>query len=378
MRRKRLLITLLVLLMVYGIWLTVQTLTFQTHQGARPSASSNEIVGVYHIHTTFSDGRKSVDEVARIAAEEDLDFIIITDHGSPNRESFQAQGWKGSVLVLAGTEISSNRGHLVGLGFKNTDQDFSHTAEEAVYQMISQGGISIIAHPYSKTSWTWGKTVDYGGIEIISADGVLKRNIVSSIPYWPALLLKPSFFVCKIIKRPEKNIRKWDSLSQHHPVYGYYSADAHLLYRLLLSSIRIHIPLSKPLQRDFGEANRQIQGALATGNFYNAIDAAAQAHGFRFWMESATQAIHMGSSALLETPMVLRVESPPGIKAQIQVFRDGQTILQSEDKSLSHGVTQPGIYRVEVYLREKTPLRPDVPWILSNPIFLKEEKHEQN
>ena len=231
MRRKRLLITLLALLLTYGIWLTVQTLRFQTHAGAQGSPQSNEIIGAYHIHTTFSDGRKSVDEVARIASEEELDFIIITDHGSPNREAIQSQGWKDEVLVLVGTEISSNRGHLVGLGFKNSDQDLSHTAEQAVHQLISLGGFSIIAHPYSKTSWTWGKTVDYGGIEIISADGVLKRNIVSSIPYWPTLLFKPSFFVCKIIKRPEKNLRKWDTLCQHHPVFGYYSVDAHLLYR---------------------------------------------------------------------------------------------------------------------------------------------------
>jgi hypothetical protein len=244
--------------------------------------------------------------------------------------------------------------------------------------MISQGAISIIAHPYSKTSWTWGKPVDYGGIEIISADGVLKRNIVSSIPYWPTLLFKPSFLLCRIIKRPEKNIRKWESLLQHHPLYGYYSADAHYFYRLLLSSIRIHIPLTKPLSRDFDEANRQVHDALAEGNFFNAIDVAAQARGFRFWMENGTQTIAMGSSAFLQPATTLHVQSPPGIKAQIQVFRDGEAILQSDDKSLAHRVTETGIYRVEVYLREKTPLRSNVPWILSNPIFLKEEQHEQN
>ena len=140
MRRKRFLIIVLTLLLVYGIWLTVQSLMFQTHQGVSSSSHPNEIVGAYHMHTTFSDGRKSVDEVARIASHEALDFIILTDHGHPNRESFLSQGWKEGVLVLSGTEISSNRGHLVGLGFEKPDQDFSHTAEEAVYQLLSQGG----------------------------------------------------------------------------------------------------------------------------------------------------------------------------------------------------------------------------------------------
>jgi len=378
MKRKRLLFIFLVLLLAYGIWLTVQSVMFQTHQGASSSFHSAEIVGAYHIHTTFSDGRKSVEEVARIASQETLNFIILTDHGHPNRESFQSQGWKEGVLVLSGTEISSNRGHLVGLGFEKTDQNFSHTAEEAVFQLRSQGGFSIIAHPYSKTSWTWGTTADYGGIEIISADGILKRNIVSSIPYWPTLLFRPTFFLCKILKRPKKNLRKWDSLCQHHPVYGYYSADAHLLYRLLFSAIRIHIPLSKPLQRDFVEAKHQVYGALAKGNFYNAIDAAAQSDGFRFWMESGTQTIPMGSSALIESSTILHVVSPPGIKTHIRVVRDGQTFHQSDNESLSCKVDAPGVYRVEAYLRERTPMRQDVPWILSNPIFLKEKKHGQD
>jgi hypothetical protein len=378
MRRKRLFITLLVLLLTYGIWLTVQALKFQTYPGALSSSTSNEIVGAFHIHTTFSDGRKSVGEVARVASSEGLDFIIITDHGSPNRESFRSQGWKEDVLVLVGTEISSNRGHLVGLGFNQTGQDFSHTAEQAVYQLLSQGGFSVIAHPYSKTSWTWGETVPYGGIEIISADGVLKRNIVSSIPYWPALLFKPSFLVCKILKRPEKNIAKWDALSEHHPIYGYYSVDAHLLYRLLLSAIKIHIPLAKPLQKDFDAARRQVYGALARGNFYNAIDAAARADGFHFWLESGAQRISMGGSATIDLSTVLRVVSPPGIKALIQIFRNGQAIHQSDDQSLSYKIMHPGSYRVEVYLREKTPLKPNVPWILSNPISLKEKTYESN
>jgi len=375
MKRKRLLLTLLILLLAYGTWLIVQSLQFQTYRPAPVPARSNEIVGAYHIHTTHSDGRKSVDEVARIAARQGLDFIIVTDHGSPNRESFRSQGWREGVLVLAGTEISSNRGHLVALGFENVDKDFSPNAEEATYQLRSQGGFSVIAHPYSKTSWTWGQTVAYGGIEIISADGVLKRNIVSSIPYWPALLFKPRLLLCKILRRPERNLRKWDALCEDLPVYGYYSVDAHFFYGLLFSSLRVHLPLEAALSKDFDEARQQVFGALSRGYFYNAVNAVAHSDGFRFWMESEKTTIPMGSTSSLESNTVLHVQSPPGIKARIRAIRNGQTIHQSDEASLSYDISLPGIYRVEVYLREKTPLRRDVPWILSNPIFLKEKRH---
>jgi len=375
MKRKRLLLTLFFLLLAYGTWLTVQSLQFQTYRPAPVPSRSTEIVGAYHIHTTHSDGRKSVDEVARIAARQGLDFIIVTDHGNPNRASFRSQGWREGVLVLAGTEISSNRGHLVGLGFENVDEDFSPNAEEAAYQLRSQGGFSVIAHPYSKTSWTWGQTVAYGGIEIISADGVLKRDIVPSIPYWPALLFKPRFMLCKILKRPEKNLRKWDALCEDLPVYGYYSVDAHFFYGLLFSSLRVHLPLGTALSKDFDKARQQVFGALSRGYFYSAVDAAALSDGFHFWMESETEVIPMGSTSSLESNTVLHVQLPPGIKAHTRAVRNGQTIHQSDEASLSYGISLPGIYRVEVYLREKTPLRRDVPWILSNPIFLKEKHH---
>jgi hypothetical protein len=95
-------------------------------------------------------------------------------------------------------------------------------------------------------------------------------------------------------------------------------------------------------------------------------------------MESGARTIPMGGSASIESPSVLHVVSPPKIKAQIRVVHDGQTIHKSDDQSLSHEVVYPGVYRIEVYLRERTPLRQDVPWILSNPIFLKEKKNGQN
>jgi hypothetical protein len=33
----------------------------------------------------------------------------------------------------------------------------------------------------------------------------------------------------------------------------------------------------------------------------------------------------------------------------------------------------PGLYRAEVYLREKTPLHPGVPWIVSSPVIVGKE-----
>ena len=83
---------------------------------------------------------KTVDEIAATAERAGLDFVILTDHGAPNLPSLDSQGKIGRVLVLAGTEISSSRGHLVALGFDPPSRPFSQTADLAVREVRSLWG----------------------------------------------------------------------------------------------------------------------------------------------------------------------------------------------------------------------------------------------
>ena len=191
LKKKKIFFLLLILFLLYALWLGFNILTFKTYKDTLPKTSPLEIEGVYHIHTTFSDGKKDLDEIAQIASLAALDFIILTDHGSPNYDSYANQGWKEKVLVLAGSELSVSRGHLVGLDFKLPTSRFSQNAETAVYQINAKGGFTIICHPYSKVQWSWGKFINYSGIDIINADSMLKKDILLSLPYLPALLIKP-------------------------------------------------------------------------------------------------------------------------------------------------------------------------------------------
>ena len=47
--------------------------------------------------------------------------------------------------------------------------------------------------------------------------------------------------------------------------------------------------------------------------------------------------------------------------------------MKSNAQDTSLPIRRPGVYRVEVYLQEKSPLRPEVPWIISNPIWVEKE-----
>lgn len=374
MKKKRFLIPLLALFLLYTFWLSFHLLRFKTYKIYPLKLSPKEIEGVYHLHSTFSDGRKSVNKIAKNAAQAGLDFIILTDHGNPNYESLQSQGWKEGVLVLAGSELSVSRGHLVGLGFNSPPNSFSQNAEEAVYEILAAGGFSIIAHPYSKVSWTWGKFIDYAGIELMNGDTMLRKNILPSLPYLPALFIKPKLALLKMLDSPQKNLKKWDELNRLHPIYGYFSADAHLLYRSLFSLFHLHLSLQKPLAADFEKARRQVYNALREGRFYNSIDAAARAKGFRFWGEKGERKVLMGAASKIRSPLTLHIQAPFPFAKEIHLVRDGKTILRSQRDRTLHIVRLPGIYRVEVYLREKSPLAKYIPWIVSNPIFLRKEK----
>jgi hypothetical protein len=376
MRKRKIFSVFLFLIVIYLVWLAFQLFTFESYTTVPLYDSTFEVTGAFHIHSTHSDGKKSVNQIAKCASDKSLDFIVITDHGNPNYESLASEGWKEGVLVLSGSELSENRGHLVAVGFETPPMQFSSNAEEAVHQVRVLGGFTVIAHPYSKAQWSWGPAADYGGIEIISADSMLKQSLPASLLYLPALLFYPKFAFLKVLVRPEKNLLKWDSLNESHSIFGYYSVDAHLLYSTLFSSLHLHIPLPKPLPKEFDTAKRKVLAALYRGNFYNAVEAAAQAKGFRFWAEQEEKIIPMGSNATIEPQTTLHAAMPIGVKHEAQLLHNGVPMFHSSEMTFSYTMTQPGTYRVEVYLKERTPMKKDFPWILSNPIFFKENTND--
>jgi hypothetical protein len=357
---KKILRIFLIFFLVYSVWLGIGILSYKQHDSTPIQDSIYEVQGVYHIHTTHSDGTKAPDEIAKIAAKADIKFIILTDHGNPNFESLAAEGWKEGVLVLAGSELSTSRGHLVALDFNPPENNFATDADNAAYQVNRQNGYSIIAHPYSKTLWTWSESFYSTGIEIINADSMLKNKIWRWIPFTPSIFLKPQYFLLKILSVPNKNLFKWDTLNKDYQVYSYYSTDAHLLYKPLMSFLRLHLLLDEPLSAAFDTAKKQIFSALKQGKFYSAVDAAAKADGFRFRANGGENT-------------TLHIQLPLSISKETHLIFNGQSILQSQDDTIEFYAKEPGVYRVEVYLKERSPLNKRIPWILSNPIFVKEK-----
>ncbi len=379
-RRRRRIAALIVIFGAYGLWLGVNVARFSPPLTVSPAVERAggggppyEVVGVYHVHTRFSDGHGTPEEIAAAAAGAKLDFVILTDHGNPNRASLASQGRKEGVLMLAGSELSVSRGHLVALDFAAPDRPFPQNAERAILAVAAEGGFSIIAHPYSKTSWTWGEEAGFSGIELADGDSMAKRNWLRVLPYLPALAFRPALPLLKALSRPVKPLEKWDSLAAERPVYGYFSADAHLLYSVVFSGFRLHVLLDEPLDQDFERAKTQLLDALREGRFYSAVEGAAPAGGFRFWAETEGTRSPMGRSMRWEGASRVRFEirAPFAFPVETCLLRNGVLVGRSQDKEISYATDKPGVYRVEVYLKVRSPLAADFPWIVSNPIFLK-------
>lgn len=120
-----------------------------------------------HIHTNFSDGHPSIEEVLEYVQENtDLNVIAITDHDTIEgallaKKLAHSSNYRFEVIV--GEEISCIEGHILGLFLKEAIPG-QISAKEAVMRIKAQGGIAIAAHPFYKTKLLNSNMVVMNGV----------------------------------------------------------------------------------------------------------------------------------------------------------------------------------------------------------------------
>jgi hypothetical protein len=169
--RARRLLVLILLLLVAGYALRVALWHPAVVVGSLPQDGYTRVGGVLHVHTTLSDGGGTPDEVIEAARTSGLDFVAITDHN--NLDAKPSEGYHGGVLVLVGTEISTQSGHLLGLGIPDPGYRFSGDAKDALNDVRDLGGVAFAAHPLSPREdfrWTGWEQPGPWGLEILNGD----------------------------------------------------------------------------------------------------------------------------------------------------------------------------------------------------------------
>ncbi|HEX9052061.1 MAG TPA: PHP domain-containing protein [Anaeromyxobacter sp.] len=133
----------------------------------RAAAAPGELRGAWHVHTTRSDGRGTLDEVLRAAREAGLQFVVVADH---NVLTPAEQGWHDGVLVVEATESSTRFGHVVAVGVPRP-LDAAERDGDPLGAIARLGGEAVLAHPFHprRPFSGWG-TGPWRGFELVSND----------------------------------------------------------------------------------------------------------------------------------------------------------------------------------------------------------------
>ncbi|MHB8732338.1 MAG: PHP domain-containing protein [bacterium] len=142
--------------------------------------------GVWHCHTTESDGARSVEEVVAWYAGRGYDFLAITDH---NRVTVPPRSAKGLVLV-PGVEVDAGRTgvgtafHILGIGLREMievprESAVRHAlpAQTVVDRLRAAGAVVFVAHPY----WTGVVAHDLMPLRDVAGIEVFNANVEEDI-----------------------------------------------------------------------------------------------------------------------------------------------------------------------------------------------------
>ncbi|ADC48007.1 PHP domain-containing protein [Methanobrevibacter ruminantium M1] len=101
-----------------------------------------------HIHSVFSgDSRSEPIDILIQAQKIGLDAIAISDHNEI-KGSRLARSIPGDIIVVPSIEISTEKGHMLGLGVDEIIPK-GLSAVETVDRIHDAGGLAIVPHPFS-------------------------------------------------------------------------------------------------------------------------------------------------------------------------------------------------------------------------------------
>ena len=357
--------------------------------GIEQGSSPVDVSCVLHLHTTYSDGTATVDEIVAAAAVAGVDLVLLTDHDSLGARDDGWDGRHGDVCVLVGTEVSPKQGHYLAFG---VDREIPHEGRSALQiaaAVREAGGVGFAAHPFSSGGHMllpgiarrivlphgWPALDDplgCDGIELwsLTTDAAEGWRTPAEATRW---LRDPEGAIAG--GPPAHHLRRWDELSARRRVPAIGGLDGHqpgirvrgrvrspLPHRRTFDLLRTHLLCERPLTGDV-EADRQtVLRALGAGAAWLTCPCVAAAHGARMWAERADGAVIAMGAEASAAPSMLRLQVPR--EADVRVLHDGERFHEAHGAELHVPIEAAGVYRVEARIEGRL-------WLLSNPVYLR-------
>lgn len=341
-----------------------------------PARSGAYLWGAYHVHSTLSDGLADPREIAAIARRTGLSFVILTDHGNPNPRSALLQEEIGGVAILGGSESALPEGHLISFGQRTCPRFLLPPfPPQAVADIREWDGTAVVGYPdHPRLGWKyWGEDLRPDGIEVFNLSAEIKKlsavekiRLIASYPF-------TDFDLLRLLRPPRAALGRWDNLLRQGPVSGFFALNAHGGVRLA-DALTLPAPAYRTVFRLMAigvdpRFRHNLREALRQGRFFCVIRGAGEPERFQFESRPGDLRPLPGTVSPARPILEARVEAH-GQPVRLDLFRDGRLAGQSRTGRLTYGPAGPGAYRVEAHLLDHPLLRPEVPWIVSNPILI--------
>ena len=347
-----------------------------------------DYTGIIHFHSEYSyDGRVPISEIVKAAGENNIDFLMLTDHSTLEAKRKGLEGWHGNTLLIVGEEITPRFNHYIAFGIDEpivVSEDEESNPQEYINKVKEKGGIGFISHP------------DHQGTEMFhvkhfpwldwTVSGYTGIGIWDFMTDWQSFLrgylsgLIGYLFPACVLRGPKRiTLDRWDSLNQNSKVVGIGELDNHDNLKKVLGMrfsifpfskafkfVRTHLLTESPLVKDNEKDQENLLSALKGGRAYAALEYFCEAKGFSFIIADGRKEVTMGDEFLLDEKALLRVEIPE--KGRIRVIKDGNPFREEVGRVKEYEVREKGNYRIEVYLKTLGKYRP---WIFSNPIYVR-------
>jgi len=339
------------------------------------------------VHWLSSDNKGDIRGIISAAHALNLDFVILSDHGNPHVAASKATAWYDKTLLIGGSELSLDSGHMASMGYEIPDYRFPPEPQEAINEVIGSGGICFLSHPFdTKIPWKDWDIQNFTGIEVLSLyNCATKASLIKMITFPVQYLVNSDYAYLKTIYYPSDELRKWDDLNKKGNYYAIYALDAHEKFRLgkqgyftfpsynsIFRIFTVYIKVgSRELDKDAFKASSQYFDSLKNGNYYNVIEALAPANGFEnYFVQADGSRVEMGGFST-EPHGTLILKLPVNFSTDIIIKKDGavfKSIPSNTKKQIELEIQKSGVYRAEVFISKST--FSTIPWIIANPIFI--------
>jgi hypothetical protein len=351
----------------------------------------HEVVLNLHMHTRYSDGAGTHADITAAAMKSGLDVVIVTDHNVlVNGFAGYKKAGDRQVLMMVGEEIhdqarNPQKNHLLVFGAQRELATYAYDTQLLLDAVAREGGLAFLAHPVDLAapsvhegdiSWVDWNVRGFTGLELWNGFSEFKPRIKS--------MLHAIYFVYfpnRIARGPEpESLRRWDELlSTGKKVVAIGGSDAHahvmhlgLLqrkvfpYEFHFKAINTHVLLPHPLDTDAVADTNMVLEALRQGHCFIGYDLPAPTRGFNFIARGLESTAQMGDDLNCKGGVTFQIRLP--MITECVLLKDGKPVRTWHKHDLcTYITTEPGIYRVEVYIQYLGRRRG---WIFSNPVYV--------